>query len=412
MMIFSLCVTLLAQVPDSGVIDSKSQNAVQEFSDDVVAPAAAPAQVPLTEKTVEPDRALRPMEMQDMSKLSLGEVNVGGTKLRYNLNVFGSTTGVLTALGGNGIEASFDLGGLDLLIGGSLGDLATLTTEFVLEAGGIDLERVELEIRSTNGFFATAGRSHTRVGYWNNAFHHGTWLQPTISRPHYLAFEDEGGLAPTHFIGFEVGKRFQLDRGTAVVRAGLGNGRGSIVDDIIISKDIDLAKTVLLSIYFENVGATGLYFGVFGSYDNIKAQPDTVRPALPDAAITEFTGHAHLAYRGSRLTLIVEGGAIAHQAQSKLWITGDAFAVAMFAFGDFSPYAGLEVQRTNVDADPYFSPGAGSGGSDAANFVEAKLGLRYDIRTWTAFKLEYKFLQSSLLSGPEHSLRLNWSFGL
>ena len=27
------------------------------------------------------------------------------------------------------------------------------------------------------------GRYHTPINYWNTAFHHGQWLQTTISRP-------------------------------------------------------------------------------------------------------------------------------------------------------------------------------------------------------------------------------------
>ena len=48
-------------------------------------------------------------------------------------------------------------------------------------------------------FKLSFGRYHTPINYWNTAFHHGQWLQTTISRPEMTQFG--GSFIPVHFIG-------------------------------------------------------------------------------------------------------------------------------------------------------------------------------------------------------------------
>ena len=44
----------------------------------------------------------------------------------------------------------------------------------------------------------SVGRYHTQLGYWNTAFHHGAWLQTTVSRPQAVKFG--GTVLPVHFL--------------------------------------------------------------------------------------------------------------------------------------------------------------------------------------------------------------------
>jgi len=45
------------------------------------------------------------------------------------------------------------------------------------------------------------GRFHNPVGYWNAQFHHGSYLETSISRPSIVEFEDDNGLLPIHLTG-------------------------------------------------------------------------------------------------------------------------------------------------------------------------------------------------------------------
>ena len=53
-------------------------------------------------------------------------------------------------------------------------------------------------------FNVAVGRYHTAIGYYNNAYHHGKWLQTAAERPHIYDFEDSGGLLPIHNVGVSV----------------------------------------------------------------------------------------------------------------------------------------------------------------------------------------------------------------
>src|SRR5260221_1668809 len=45
------------------------------------------------------------------------------------------------------------------------------------------------------------GRYHTGIGYYNRAFHSGTWLQTTADRPLVMEFAHDGGVLPTQAVG-------------------------------------------------------------------------------------------------------------------------------------------------------------------------------------------------------------------
>lgn len=48
---------------------------------------------------------------------------------------------------------------------------------------------------------AWLGRFHNPIGYWNTQFHHGAYLQRSISRPAIVEYEDDGGVLPMHLTG-------------------------------------------------------------------------------------------------------------------------------------------------------------------------------------------------------------------
>src|SRR5207244_12772364 len=88
--------------------------------------------------------------------------------------------------------------------------------ECVIETGeggetGVDLERMYIRYAWSDYLHLAAGRTHTALGYWNEVFHHGTLLQPTVERPEALKFEDDGGILPVHSVGIEVGGRAERD---------------------------------------------------------------------------------------------------------------------------------------------------------------------------------------------------------
>ncbi len=66
---------------------------------------------------------------------------------------------------------------------------------------GLDIERLQLTYKQNKYFEISGGRYHTAIGYYNTAFHHGTWFQTTTGRPFMYFFEDSGGILPVHSVG-------------------------------------------------------------------------------------------------------------------------------------------------------------------------------------------------------------------
>ena len=74
---------------------------------------------------------------------------------------------------------------------------------------------------------ASVGRYHTPINYWNTAFHHGQWLQTTITRPEMIQFG--GRVLPVHFVGALVEGAIPAAWLNLNYKGGVGNGRGSVI---------------------------------------------------------------------------------------------------------------------------------------------------------------------------------------
>jgi len=68
------------------------------------------------------------------------------------------------------------------------------------------------------------GRFHNPIGFWNTAFHHGRYLQTSISRPSIVEFEPDGGILPMHVTGLFVEKTVNTARSSWQYAFSLGAG--------------------------------------------------------------------------------------------------------------------------------------------------------------------------------------------
>jgi hypothetical protein len=110
-------------------------------------------------------------------------------------------------------QHGFASGQFDLFITSRINDNTTFLAEVVFEWDGttwvLDVERVVARYSFNNYFNLSAGKVHTSFGYWNNAYHHGALIQPTIQRPNIVRFEDEGGFLPVHQVGLQLDGSFE-----------------------------------------------------------------------------------------------------------------------------------------------------------------------------------------------------------
>jgi hypothetical protein len=366
--------------------------------------------------------------------LTMDEMPVAASNNRVTLNMFGDTAFVVDNVPAPGQNRGFLIGDLDLLITGRAANLTALAEAALEQRGGgtvgIDLERIFVGWRGER-VSVDAGRSHVELGYWNNAFHHGRWLQITAERPRILKFEDEGGILPIHFIGTTAHWRPYISGDQQIeLIGGVGNGRGDFTDDVQETAETNWFKAVLAKLAFKGFGARDLQFGVSGLVDRIAGRPGAdpmmtgvfIRPALPDQNIQEMIGNVYLAYRGAQLTVISEAFDILHTAAMpdvngvSHWNTFDAYALGAYRIGDFTPYLMGEIRRTSSVDDPFYFPGNPAIFDDVTanifrNFEEVTAGVRWDLTTWSAIKLEYRGTYQQDLARI-HAGTLDWSFGL
>jgi hypothetical protein len=340
---------------------------------------------------------------------TMEEFVVKGRSSRVGINVFGD----VSFIGSNDTpHTGFTLGALGVLLSGDLSRDTSAVSEFVLETGPnglvVDLERLLIKYKTGRWQFA-AGRDHTNVGAWNAAYHHGTWLQPTVTRPRALRFEDDDGILPVHWIGLYATYRAPVANGAITVAASVGNGRGQVVDDILQGGDIDESKAVMLKIGSEDILAKNLQFGASVIVDTIAPlAARSVPEKLLEVALSPF-----LAYRGANITTIAEAHAVIHRGKNQTWTTTGAFVFGGYSIERYTPYAMVELRKSTNGQDPFFAVRDVTAGSTAApsDFFDVLAGVRYDLSTWSSIKAEYEFIKAKDTKAG-HSGTLNWAFGL
>jgi hypothetical protein len=375
--------------------------------------AQSPPPPPTSDDQVMTFHAPRARTMEEVSDESTRELHIGGARARYSLNFFGDTSFSVGQPTAPNFYPSFAIGPQDFLLKGQLGNNMVATTEFAMESSDegtiLDVERLHVRWQGEQ-FFIEAGRVHTAFGYWNNAYHHGRWLQPTITRPRWVDFEDNGGLLPVHWVGIDFGVKLKNGTRSLNFVASIGNGRGKIVDDVRTTHDYQSMKAFHASLEYVGLIWPDLRVGIAGIYDRIPAQPVEVRPALPDVSIEEFIGSAHIAYPSVPLILIIETYFMEHRHDSDHWTTYGGFGLLGYAFGPVMPYIRGERIASTGGLDPFLVPDPALV-VDSFDSSQAIVGLRADLSDWTALKGEYRYTRFVDRSETTHQGVVSWSWG-
>jgi hypothetical protein len=131
---------------------------------------------------------------------------------------------------GNADKNAFMLGQLDLFLNSSLTDELSVLSELVLESEEdnsvvFELERLMLNYTQSEYLTIGLGRYHSSIGYYNTAYHHGSWFQTATGRPFIFNFEDDGGLLPIHNVGLTLKGKIPSGSPGLQYVAEVGNGR-------------------------------------------------------------------------------------------------------------------------------------------------------------------------------------------
>jgi hypothetical protein len=297
--------------------------------------------------------------------------------------------GVKTTGTRSGTEDGFSAAKLDLFATASAGRWSFLA-ETMFEAGdensfALDVERVQVGYLYRDWLRVFAGRFHTAIGYYNDAFHHGAYFMVPVGRPTMVEFEDGGGLIPAHNIGIHADGRFALGDSQLHYDLELANGRAADLGAIQNHHDTNRPKALNVRLRYEPGGALeGLIVGGNLYFDGIPAGTMTTDGATPLGPIHEWIVGAHVVYLEHDLHLIAEAMAVQHAeldtgAQHRSYAM---FAEAGHAFDRLTPYVRYELTRFPSEGDPYFRK------TEADGYQTASLGVKHSTSDNIALKAQ------------------------
>jgi hypothetical protein len=292
-----------------------------------------------------------------------------------------------------GSKNGFALGQFDLFARSELSDNLSVLTEATLTAlprntFNAKLERLLLTFSPSNHFSAAVGRFHTGVGYYNAAYHHGTWFQTAVGRPLVFAIDGDIGVVPIHTLG--VSTTGDIPSGALGLRyvAEVGSGRAgqssaATASQPSLNDNNTPAVNVALIARPENVD--GLQFGVSLYRDRLTLS-DTTK-----AGIDETIGAAHALYKTDAVELLSEMLVFKRSSRSAVpAVTSRGYyAQASRRLGAVRPYVRvdyLDIPRT----DPLFG--------FLGRRVGPTFGVRYDFEALAALKLQASHLNQTTRS--------------
>ena len=270
---------------------------------------------------------------------------------------------------------AFGLGQYDLFITSKLTPQFRFIGETVFEYDGegfiVDVERVIVSYTPREWFKVGAGKHHTPIGFWNNAYHHGAVMQPTIERPLMFKFEDEGGVLPIHTVGLLLsGNNIGVAHLTYDFLIGNGIGSTPISDNNRSNSYTAALRSQITST---------LEVGISGYTD--RAGIGTVNLAGDTLALnmTQRMFGGFVSYLGAKNELIAEYQRVMNRSEGARSHDTDAmFIYAGHRIGRFVPYVRYDMLGYQP-GDPYF----------AVNDTKmALVGGRYDFGPMTTVKLE------------------------
>jgi hypothetical protein len=275
---------------------------------------------------------------------------------------------------------SFALGQVALFATSAINDRVSVLAEVVLEASAAntrvvtDLERLQLTYRLNDHLNLSAGRYHTGIGYYNAAFHHGSYFEIPIGRPRIFAFEDEGGVLPVHEVGVSVRGKVPRTGSALQYVAEVGNGRRwtDLTGDE--ERDQNDAKSTNVGLSLRPERWKGAELGGSFYRDEI--------PASPAPPVANKIAAAYAVYRTPSTEVMAEWLQLSYrQAAGPRYDNRGGYVQASRAFGKLRPY--YRYDRLGIEPQ---TPLIGTFGSSEAHL----LGIRLDPADWVGVKAQYE----------------------
>src|SRR5437867_1325100 len=241
----------------------------------------------------------------------------------------------------------------------------------------VQVERSIIRYDYNDYFKISFGKYHTPISYWNTAFHHGAWLQTTVSRPEMVQIG--GTFIPVHFVGLLAEGNIPSGGLGLGYNVGLGNGRSSILSKAGDSGDVNDNRAWVATVFARPTRIYGLQFGA-------SVYCDKLTPQLGQNFDETITS-AHLVYTKEHPEFLSEFANSHHrEVLTGRTFNSQAFYVQLayrlpWQDEKWKPYYRFEYIH-KPESDPVFT--------GVSDLVGSTLGVRYDITNYAAFKGEYR----------------------
>jgi hypothetical protein len=284
-----------------------------------------------------------------------------------------------------GTTSGFTLGQFVLHISSPLSRKVTYFGEVSFTAQpsqySLEVERTLIRYDYNDFFKLSFGKYHTPINYWNTAFHHGLWLQTTISRPEMVQFG--GRFLPVHFVGLLAEGEIPSGPVGLNYQVGLGNGRGSIISRAGDSGDVNNNRAWVMNLFARPPRIYGLQVGgsLYGDEITSGTLPRT----------QELISSAHIIWAHENPEFLAEFSNVRHHVpQTGRTFNSQAYYVQVgyrlpWFEKKWKPYYRFEHIHIPAGEPVFDVPGF-----DVPDFVGSTLGVRYDITEFAAFKTEYR----------------------
>lgn len=309
-------------------------------------------------------------------------------------------------------HTAFQSGEFDLFMTSKLSDRLSFLAEVVLGPDdtnqfGVDIERYQLTYRANRYLSASAGRFHTSIGFYNTAYHHGTWFSTAEGRPIMYLFEDSGGILPVHMVGLSFTGEVPHTGEALGLHwvAEVGNGLSSnpyaseSVQNFYADRNY---KATNLAWYIKPQFVPGLQIGGSWYHDGLNPSQAQNPLALPE--VKQNIESAYIVYITPVWEFLNEAVLLTNHLSgtTQSFRSPMAYVQAARVFGIYKPYFRYQYVSDSVRDPVNLLKGTYYGPS---------IGMRIDFATYAAFKLQFNHLfQSSQLAGNGLDAQLGFTF--
>jgi len=238
-----------------------------------------------------------------------------------------------------------------------------------------EVERAIIRFDQSDELKVSFGRYHTPINWWNTAFHHGQWLQTSISRPEMVQFG--GRFIPVHFVGALVEGVVPSGGLNINYQGGIGNGRGSVISRAGDAGDNNDVPALLVNVFTRPNRPFGLQVGASAYSDRITTigRPDYNERIVAGHAVWQHEDPEIIAeiadVRHTQVGTSLTTSSLAYYVQAAYRLPAPARL--------WKPYYRFE----HIDIHPNDVVFA-----DVPNLDVSIFGVRYDISTYVCIKTE------------------------